>query len=106
MKKNYECIWKGAIALPHLKIYQERTNPCEVLCSPAWDKIFRNSNVIREIYPEILMSDITYQQIVQEKNGIRVVLEFPTQSEQTDNLYQEIKSILSSALREQLQKIS
>lgn len=52
------------------------------------------------------MSDIAYQQIEQEINGIKVVLEFPTHSEQTDNLYQEIKSILSNALREQLQKIS
>ena len=52
------------------------------------------------------MSDTTYQQIEQVINGIKVVLEFATQPEQTDILHQEIKSILSSVLREQLQKIS
>lgn len=52
------------------------------------------------------MSDNTYQRIEQEENGIKVVLEFPMQPEQTGILQQEIKSILSSVLREQLQKIS
>mgnify|MGYP006922147881 FL=1 len=50
------------------------------------------------------MSGIAYQQITEEKNGIKVVLEFPTQSEQTDILRQEIKSVLLCALREKLQK--
>ena len=52
------------------------------------------------------MSGIAYQQITEEKNGIKIVVEFPTHSEQTDILRQEIKSILSCVLREQLQKIS
>ena len=50
------------------------------------------------------MSGIAYQQITEEKNGIKVVLEFPAQSEQTDILRREIKSVLLCALREQLQK--
>ena len=52
------------------------------------------------------MSGIAYQQITEEKNGIQVVVEVPTHSEQTDILRQEIKSVLSCVLREQLQKIS
>lgn len=87
-------------------MYQESSYLHKKNTAVAWDKIFRNSNGIRLICPENLMSGIAYQQITEEKNGIKVVVEFPTHSEQTDILRQEIKSILSCALREQLQKIS
>lgn len=50
------------------------------------------------------MSNTLYQETKYQKDGITIVLEFPNQSEQTDNLLQEIRSILSSTLREQLQK--
>lgn len=50
------------------------------------------------------MSSTLYQETKYQKDGITIVLGFPKQSEQTDNLLQEIRSILSSTLREQLQK--
>ncbi len=106
MKINYECSWKDTILLPRLRIYQGSVDFRIIYTSFAWDKNLQNSNTIRVIYPEFPMSDNTYQRIEQEENGIKVVLEFPMQSEQIDILQQEIKSILSSVLREQLQKIS
>lgn len=106
MKKDYGCSWKDTIKLFHSRMYQGSVYHPKGNTSFAWDKILRNSHIIRFICPEIFMSDTTYQQIEQKINGIKVVLEFPTQPEQTDILHQEIKSILSSVLREQLQKIS
>lgn len=106
MKKDHGCSWKDTIKLFHLRTYQGSVYHPKGNTSFAWDKILRNSHIIRFICPEIFMSDTTYQQIEQKINGIKVVLEFPTQPEQTDILHQEIKSILSSVLREQLQKIS
>ncbi|MEY8426883.1 hypothetical protein AALA00_04010 [Lachnospiraceae bacterium 46-15] len=106
MKKNYECSWEDTIISFHLRTYQGSVYHRKGNTPFAWDKIFQNSNIVRIIRLGFSMSDITYQQIVQEKNGIKVVLEFPTQPEQTEILQQEIKSILSSVLREQLQKIS
>ena len=106
MKKDYGCSWKDTIKLFHSRMYQGSVYHPKGKTSFAWDKILRNSHIIRFICPEIFMSDTTYQQIEQKINGIKVVLEFPTQPEQTDILHQEIKSILSSVLREQLQKIS
>ena len=50
------------------------------------------------------MSSTLYQETKYQKDGITIVLEFPKQSEQTDNLLQEIRSILAISLREQLQK--
>lgn len=52
------------------------------------------------------MSSSAYQETKYQKDGITIVLEFPQQSEQADNLLQEIRSILAISLREQLQKIS
>ncbi len=101
-----ECNWKDTIKIPCLNMYQESAYLHKKNTAVAWDKIFRNSNRIRLICPENLMSGIAYQQITEEKNGIKVVVEFPTHSEQTDILRQEIKSVLSCVLREQLQKIS
>ena len=106
MKKDYGCSWKDTIKLFHSRTYQGSVYHPKGNTSFAWDKILRNSYIIIFICPEIFMSDTTYQQIEQEINGIKVVFEFPTQPEQTDILHQEIKSILSSVLREQLQKIS
>lgn len=50
------------------------------------------------------MSSTLYQEIKFQKDDITIVLEFPKQSGQTDHLLQEIRSILSISLREQLQK--
>lgn len=70
------------------------------------DNHSQNNNVVRFTPQEIPMSDMSYQQVEHEKDGMKIVLEFPTKSEQTESLNKEVKSILSSVLQEQLQKIS
>ncbi len=70
----------------------------------VWDKTLPNRNIIIHISADISMSSSAYQETKYQKDGITIVLEFPQQSEQADNLLQEIRSILAISLREQLQK--
>ena len=52
------------------------------------------------------MSDTTScQKVHYKRNGMSIVIEFSDKSELTETLYQEVKSILSGELQEQLQKI-
>ncbi len=51
------------------------------------------------------MSEQTAYDIIHtEKDGIKIRLEFPKQPVRNENLHQEIKAILSCALREQMEK--
>lgn len=100
--KNSGCSWRDTIVSPHSRMYQEKVYLRKTNIIIVWDKTLQNRNIIIHISSEISMSSTLYQKY--QKDGITIVLEFPEQSEQTDNLLQEIRSILSSTLREQLQK--
>lgn len=102
--KNSGCSWRDTIVLPHSRMYQEKVYLRKTNIIIVWDKTLPNRNIIIHISSEISMNSTLYQETKYQKDGITIVLEFPKQSEQADNLYQEIRSILSSALREQLQK--
>lgn len=52
------------------------------------------------------MKKNNYEQHEMKCGGMKVILEFPKQSDNDEKVKQEVKAILSSALQEQLQKIS
>lgn len=103
-RKNSGCSWRDTIVSPHSRMHQEKVYLRKTNIIIVWDKTLPNRNIIIHISSEISMNSTLYQETKYQKDGITIVLEFPKQSEQTDNLYQEIRSILSSALRKQLQK--
>lgn len=110
-RKNSGCIWKDTIVSSHSGTYQKQEfvyiHRKDTII--VWDKTLANRNILIHISSEIYMSSTLYQETKYQKGGITIVLAFPKQSEQTeqaDNLRQEIRSILFDALREQLQKIS
>ncbi len=41
-----------------------------------------------------------------KSNGMKIIFEFPTKSTQDEVIREEVKSIMNSALKEQLQKLS
>lgn len=70
------------------------------------DGLSGNKNVISMLKLEKPMTDTNYNQIEMEEGGMKVILEFPSKSENEESIKQEIKGILSSVLQEQLEKIS
>lgn len=70
------------------------------------DGLSGNKNVISMMKLEKPMTDTNYNQIEMEEGGMKVILEFPSKSENEESIKQEIKGILSSVLQEQLEKIS
>lgn len=70
------------------------------------DGLSGNKNVISMMKLEKPMTDTNYNQIEMEEGGMKVILEFPSKSENKESIKQEIKGILSSVLQEQLEKIS
>lgn len=103
-RKNSGCSWRDTIVSPHSRMHQEKVYLCKTNIIIVWDKTLPNRNIIIHISSGISMSSTLYQETKYQKDGITIVLEFPKQSEQTDNLLQEIRSILAISLREQLQK--
>lgn len=103
-RKNSGCIWKDTIVSPHSRMYQKKVYLRKTNIIIVWDKNLANRNILIHISSEISMSSALYQKTKYQKDGVTIVLEFPKQSEQTDNLLQEIRSILAISLREQLQK--
>lgn len=105
-RKKYGCNRRKLIAFLNPQMYSQTIIYCKD--SPviiAWDNTFKNTNRIIRIPTEFLMNDTTYrQQVHYKRNGMTVVLEFSDKSELTETLYQEVKSILSGELQEQLQK--
>lgn len=70
------------------------------------DRLSGNKNVVSMMKLEKPMTDTDYNQIEMEQEGMKVILEFPSKSENEESIKQEIKGILSSVLQEQLEKIS
>ena len=70
------------------------------------DGLSGNKNVISMLKLEKPMTDTNYNQIEMEEGGMKVILEFPSKSENEESIKQEVKGILSSVLQEQLEKIS
>lgn len=50
------------------------------------------------------MTEKTYRKLEEDWGGIRIVLEFPGQSENTDTMKQEVRMLLADALQEHLKK--
>lgn len=57
-------------------------------------------------YREVLMKNDKYTQHEVKSSGIKIILEIPPKTVNDERIKNEIKSILSSTLKEQLQKIS
>lgn len=53
---------------------------------------------------ERAMKDSVYNEINLQQDGIKICLLFPKKPEKDENIPQEVKSILSYALREQLKQ--
>lgn len=70
------------------------------------DKSPSNIIVPSRIIVRSSMNHNSYQQYEMKRGGMKVTLEFPKQSQDDEKVKQEVKSILASALQEQLQKIS
>lgn len=106
-RKKYECNRRKLIAflnplMNRKTIIYRKGSPVII----AWDNTLRNTNIVIRIPLEFLMNDTTsHQQVHYKRDGMTIVIEFSEKSKLTETLYQEVKSILSNELREQLQKI-
>lgn len=106
-REKYECNHRKQITFLNSLINRQtiiyrKDSPAII----AWDNTLRNTNIIIRIPSEFLMNDTTPSQKVHyKKNGMSVVIKFSEKSKMTETLYQEVKSILSGELQEQLQKI-
>lgn len=63
-----------------------------------------NKNIITVVTTEAAMPDTKYDKIEITGAEMKICLEFPKKQEVEEEIKQDIKSILSCALRDQLQK--
>lgn len=68
------------------------------------NKLSQNSNRISKCNREGFMRQDDCKRLELEQNGMQVVLEFPTESENEENIKREVKEILSHILQEYLTK--
>lgn len=107
-REKYECSPKKQISFHINSLINSQTI---IYCkdSPviiAWDKTLTNKNILIRTSTEFLMNDTTSSQKMHDtRNGMTIVIKFSETSKMTETLYQEVKSILSGELQEQLQKI-
>ena len=92
-------VFSDSLSYPKIIFYHEKRTIV------AWNKTFRNTNVLIHISTVIPVSDTDYECIGYKENGFTVVLQFPKHAEHADTLYQDVKSILTNELREQLQRL-
>ena len=71
-----------------------------------YDKLSDNTIETNNMNTELAMTQETYQQLEKNQGNYKLVLEFPNQPVNSDTIKQEVKSILASALQEQLKKSS
>lgn len=65
------------------------------------DKIVVSNSIMRDT-----MKQDNFKKVEVMQGSMKVILEFPKQSEQDETIKREVRSILSSTLQEHLQKIS
>lgn len=70
------------------------------------DKSARNIYVISSKLTEQAMSESSYKKLEAEREGFKVIIEFPDNSDEEAVIHEEIKQILSNLLQEQMMKIS
>lgn len=106
-RKKYECNHSKPITFLNPAINRQTIIYSKNIPVIAWDITLKNTNIIiLRIQPEFLMSDTTScQEVHYKRNGMSIVIEFSDKSDLTETIYQEVKSILSGELQEQLQKI-
>lgn len=71
-------------------------NTCE------YDKPLQNSNIISETNRGNSMQEDNCRQMELKKNGMQVILKFPKESEQEEQIKKEVKEILFQILQEKL----
>jgi hypothetical protein len=71
----------------------------------ACDKFSHNKILVSNCIMRDIMKQGDFEKIEVTQGSMKVILEFPTQSEQDETIKKEVRSILSSTLQEYLQKI-
>lgn len=70
------------------------------------DKFSNNKIVISNCIMSDTMKQDDFKKVEVMQGSMKVILEFPKQSEQDETIKREVRSLLSSTLQEHLQKIS
>lgn len=70
------------------------------------DKLSTNKNITKITATERSMYEENYDYLVGEHGETKIVLEFPTQTNNLEEIKQEVKSILAKALDEYFKKTS
>lgn len=75
-----------------------KKNTCDKFSN---DKIVVSNSIMRGT-----MKQDNFKKVEVMQGNMKVILEFPKQSEQDETIKREVRSLLSSTLQEHLQKIS
>lgn len=70
-----------------------------------YDKLFQNRNKISKVARGSSMKQEDCKRLELSQNGIQVILEFPKETKNEENIKREVKEILSGILQEHLTEI-
>lgn len=71
-----------------------------------YDRLTPNNILLTDVAKEQTLTDTAYKQFEMKHKGVKVIFEFPEKTEDEETIKQEVKSILTNALQEHLNKIS
>lgn len=73
--------------------------------APECDKL-KNHTIVRNNMIEGNLMDKSYIQYETMQNGMKIIMEVPEQSKEDETAKQEVRKILTTVLKDYLQKIS
>ncbi len=99
MSTNIKITFSNIVTIMENRMFSHK-NTCE------YDKQYPNNNKLNISDRGRLMKQKDFSHLEQKQNDMNVILEFPKEPENEENIKREVKGILSNLLQEHITKIS